>query len=135
MLERSVVTFGVLISALAVHALSLTVKSDDVKDVLEDSRHNKKESVKHDVTQQYENNGRRYAAMSLVGAPLDHPFLFPNEEQSYLHGKKREYNRPIINSLYFHGKRNENLMSEWLEPYRKDERPSSKMFHGKKDAK
>lgn len=88
----------------------------------------------------------------------DHPFLFPKKQPSYLHGgKKRDYLRPGVNSLYFHGKRyvdandadeadaydqntslfhgkrsEEDVMSEWLAN-QQDESPSTRMLHGKRD--
>merc|ERR1712025_1529265 len=84
----------------------------------------------------------------------DHPFLFPNNQKSYLHGRRRDNYLPRANSMFFHGKRNMmndngmepldqntalfhgkrnmDMMNAWISR-QQDAQPSSRLLHGKKD--
>jgi hypothetical protein len=165
-MERSIITFALLVFTLAAQAWSLTIKSDKARSAIKQSNDAvMKRGLENGAAQQYDMDElrRSYAILldSMKSAQQkdrqqkDHPFGFGLSRSSAFHGKKRDYFRPAVrssafhgkkdvdfdvdepedqNTSVFHGKRNEDLMAEWLANNQQDEFPSrSSVFHGKKD--
>lgn len=162
-MDRSIITFALLVITLAAQAWSLTIKSDKARSAIKQSNDEvMKRDLGNGATQQYDMDElrRSYAilldSMKAGAQQKDHPFGFGLSRSSAFHGKKRDYFRPQVrssafhgkkeldfdvdepedqNTSVFHGKRNEDLMAEWLANNQQDENPSSRssLFHGKKD--